>query len=155
MGKNLGAFKIEVDGKILDYRLGKNLKLTDVRNFFNKKYKVKKLWQAPRHVLGELEKSNRKLFLKLSTTDGIGAVTENEYNWNQEFNSQIKRSESNYWVPKNYDYGLYQNKLFFLITDKLEGEFLAKTPAESKISQTFIVSIPDIIAFSRLIQKLD
>jgi len=155
MKKNLGAFKIEVDGKILDYRLGKNLKLADVRNFFNKKYKVKKLWQAPRHVLGELEKSNQKLFLKLSTTDGIGAVTKNEYRWNEEFNSQIKRSTSNYWVPKNYDCGYYQNKLFFLITDKLEGEFLAKEPAKSKISQTFISSLPNVIAFSRLIQEMD
>ena len=155
MKKNLGAFKIEVDGKILDYRLGKNLKLADVRNFFNKKYKVKKLWQGPRHVLGELEKSDKKLFLKLSTTDGIGAVTKNEYNWNDEFNNQIKRSTSNYWVPKNYDCGLYQNKLFFLITDKLEGEFLAKEPAKSKISQTFISSLPNVIAFSRLIQEMD
>ena len=155
MRKHLGAFKIRIGGKILDYRLGKNLNLDDVKNFFSKKYKVKKLWQGPRHVLGELEKPNRKLFLKLSTSEGISAVTKNEYNWNEEFNSQIQRSESNYWVPKNYDCGLYQNKLFFLITDKLEGEFLAKTPAGSKISQTFIVSIPDIIAFSRLIQKLD
>ena len=155
MKKNLGAFKIEADGKILDYRLGKNLKLADVRNFFNKKYKVKKLWQGPRHVLGELEKSDKKLFLKLSTTDGIGAVTKNEYNWNDEFNNQIKRSTSNYWAPKNYDCGLYQNKLFFLITDKLEGEFLAKTPAKSKISQTFISSLPNVITFSQLIQELD
>ena len=155
MKKNLGAFKIEADGKILDYRLGKNLKLADVRNFFNKKYKVKKLWQGPRHVLGELEKSDKKLFLKLSTTDGIGAVTKNEYNWNDEFNNQIKRSTSNYWAPKNYDCGLYQNKLFFLITDKLEGEFLAKEPAKSKISQTFISSIPDVTAFSQLIQEMD
>ena len=63
MGKRLGAFKIGVDGKILDYRLGKNLNLDDVKNFFSKKYKVKKLWQGARHVLGELEKSNQKLFL--------------------------------------------------------------------------------------------
>ena len=155
MKKNLGAFKIEVDGKILDYRLGKNLKLADVRNFFNTKYKVKKLWQGPRHVLGELEKSDKKLFLKLSTSEGISAVTKNEYNWNEEFNNQVKRPKSNYWVPKNYDCGLYPNKLFFLITDKLEGEFLAKTPAESKISQTFISTIPNVITFSQLIQELN
>src|SRR3990167_7203893 len=155
MGKNLGAFKIKVGKKILDYRLGANLDLDDVKNFFNRKYKVKKLWQGPRHVLGELEKSDKNLFLKLSTTAGIGEVTKNEYNWNEEFNSQIKRSNSDYWVPKNYDCGLYQDKLFFLITDKLEGEFLAKTPIKSKISETFLANIPDIIAFSRLIQKLD
>lgn len=155
MKKNLGAFKIRVDGKILDYRMGKNLKLADVRNFFSKKYKVKKLWQGPRHVLGEFEKSNEKLFLKLSTTEGIGAVTKNEYRWNEKFNSQIKRPQSNYWVPKNYDCGLYQNKLFFLITDKLEGEFLAKEPAKSKISETFLSIIPEIISFSDLIQKLE
>src|SRR3990167_1879012 len=143
MGKCLAAFKIRVGGKILNYRLGKNLNLEDVKKYFRKKYKVKKLWQGPRHVLGELEKSNQELFLKLSTTEGIGAVTKNEYRWNEEFNSQIKRPKSNYWVPKNYDCGLYQNKLFFLITDKLKGEFLAKTPTESKMSQTFISSIPN------------
>ena len=154
MGKNLGAFKIKVGKKVLDYRLGNNLNLDDVRNFFSRKFKVKKLWQAPRHVLGELEKSDKNLFLKLSPTEGIGAVTKNEYNWNEEFNSQIKRSNSDYWVPKNYDCGLYQDKLFFLITDKLEGEFLAKSPAASKISQTFIASLPKVIAFSQLIQSL-
>ena len=117
MRKRLGAFKIRIDGKILDYRLGNDLNLDDVKNFFGRKFKVKKLWQEPRHVLGEVEKSDKKLFLKLSTTEGIGAVTKNEYNWNEEFNSQIKRSTSNYWIPKNYDCGLYQDKLFFLITD--------------------------------------
>ena len=154
MRKNLGAFKIRVDGKVLDYRLGKELDLADVKNFFSKKYKVKNLWQGPRHVLGTLEKSNLKLFFKLATTEGIGAVTKNEYRWNEEFNSQIKRRGSNYWVPKNYDCGLYQNKLFFLITDKFEGEFLAKEPIKSKISETFILAIPEIIAYSELIQKL-
>ena len=154
MGKNLGAFKIRVGQKVLDYRLGANLNLDDVRNFFSRKYTVKKLWQGPRHVLGEVEKSDKKLFLKLSTTEGIGVVTKNEYNWNEEFNSQIKRSNSDYWVPKNYDCGFYKNKLFYLITDRLEGEFLAKTPVASKISQTFIASLPDVIAFSQLIQSL-
>ena len=154
MGKNLGAFKIKVGKKILDYRLGENLNLDDVKKFFSRKYRVKKLWQGPRHVLGELEKSDKNLFLKLSTTEGIGAVTKNEYNWNEEFNSQIKRSGSTYWVPKNYDCGFYKNKLFYLITDKLEGEFLAKTPVASKISQTFIASLPKVIAFSQLIQSL-
>ena len=154
MGKNLGAFKIRVGQKVLDYRLGANLNLDDVRNFLSKKYKVKKLWQGPRHVLGELEKSDKKLFLKLSTTEGIGAVTKNEYNWNEEFNSQIQRPSSTYWVPKNYDCGFYKNKLFYLITDKLEGEFLAKEPVKSKISQTFIASLPKVIAFSQLIQSL-
>ena len=154
MRRNLGAFKIKVGKKILDYRSGKNLNLDEVKNFFNRKYKVKKLWQGPRHVLGEVEKSDKKLFLKLSTTEGIGVVTKNEYNWNEEFNSQIKRSNSDYWVPKNYDCGFYKNKLFYLITDKLEGEFLAKEPVKSKISQTFIASLPKVIAFSQLIQSL-
>ena len=155
MGKNLGAFKIKVGKKILDYRLGENLNLDDVKNYFSRKYKVKKLWQGPRHVLGEVEKSDKNLFLKLSTTEGISTVTKNEYNWNEEFNSQIKRPNSDYWVPKNYDCGMYQDKLFFLITDKLEGEFLAKTPAKAKISQTFISSLPGVIAFSQLIQEMD
>src|SRR3989344_2986749 len=154
MRKRLGAFKIRVGQRVLDYRLGKDLNLDEVRNFFSRKYKVKNLWQGPRHVLGELEKSDKKLFLKLSTTEGIGAVTKNEYNWNEEFNSQIQRPSSTYWVPKNYDCGFYKNKLFFLITDKLEGEFLAKSPAASKISQTFIASLPKVIAFSQLIQSL-
>ena len=154
MGKRLGAFKIKVGKKILDYRLGENLNLDDVKKFSSRKYKVKKLWQGPRHVLGELEKSDKNLFLKLSTTAGIGEITKNEYNWNEEFNSQIQRPSSTYWVPKNYDCGFYKNKLFYLITDKLEGEFLAKEPVKSKISQTFIASLPKVIAFSQLIQSL-
>ena len=154
MRKRLGAFKIRVGQRVLDYRLGKDLNLDEVRNFFSRKYKVKNLWQGPRHVLGELEKSDKNLFLKLSTTEGISAVTKNEYNWNEEFNSQIKRPSSNYWVPRNYDCGIYQKKLFYLITDKLEGDLLAEEPTKSKISKLFISNIPKVLAFSQLIQSL-
>lgn len=76
--QNISAFKIKVDGKVLDYRLGCDLNLDKVREFFEKKYKVVKIWQGGRHVLGVLEKGGREYFLKLATTEGISAVTKVE-----------------------------------------------------------------------------
>ena len=88
------AFTIKLNGQLLDYRKSKNLDLVNVRNFFSNKYKVKKLWQEQRHVLGIVEKDDRKLFLKLATTQGIGAVTQIEYKWNDELNRLISRKKN-------------------------------------------------------------
>jgi len=60
--KNISAFLIKVDGKILNYRDGQNLNLDNVHNFFCKKYKIDKIWSGGRHVLGILEKDNKKFF---------------------------------------------------------------------------------------------
>lgn len=98
------AFQIKVDGKILDYRKTETLNLEKVNKYFARKYRVIKLWQEQRHVLGIVEKANRELFLKLATTEGIGVVTQIEYNWNAEFNRLVPRN-SKFWVPQNRDSG--------------------------------------------------
>ncbi|MBU1126896.1 hypothetical protein KKF11_00950, partial [Patescibacteria group bacterium] len=67
MTRVLDSFKIQKDGKILDYRLGENLNLDKIKDYFRKNYYVKKLWQGSRHILGILEKDNVIYFLKLST----------------------------------------------------------------------------------------
>lgn len=154
MQKNLKAFQVMVNGKILDYCLGKKLDLSKVESFLKKKYYVRKLWSGGRHILGILEKENKLLFLKLATTEGISAITENEYAWNQQFNQLVSREQSNFWVPKNWDSGKYNNKLFYLITDLFEGKLLAEKPEKSKISTVFLKSIPSIIRLSELIQEL-
>lgn len=155
MRKHLKAFQINVAGKVLDYRLGKLLDLDQVRAFFEKRYKVAKIGSGGRHILGILEKNDKNLFLKLATTEGISAVTRNEYEWNEQFNNLVSRQISNFWVPKNEDCGLYNDKLFYLITDKFDGELLAEKPEGSEISPTFLNNIPSVIKFSELIQKLD
>lgn len=151
----LKAFQIIVSGKTLDYRLGKKLNLDQVKAFFKKKYQVRKIWSGGRHVLGILEKDNKELFLKLATTEGISAVTRNEYNWNEQFNRLISRKVSNFRVPKNRDCGVYEDKLFYLITDKFTGELLTEKPQKMKMSVVFLNYIPSIIKFSELIQQLE
>lgn len=146
------AFTIKLNGQLLDYRKSKNLDLVNVRNFFSKKYKVDKLWQEQRHVLGIVEKDDRKLFLKIATTEGIGAVTQIEYKWNDEFNRLISRKKK-YWVPLNVDGGFYNN-LFYLITDVFEGDRLAQRPQKNTLYKDFKVYIQSIIEFSELIQNL-
>lgn len=155
MTSDLKAFKIKVNGKILDYRLGKELDLGDVRKFFEKKrYHIRKLWQGGRHVFGILEKKNNKLFLKLSTTKGISALTENEFKWNENFNKIVSRKTSNFWVPKNYDSGIYNN-LFFFVAENIDGLVFTKRPEKVEISREFYDSIYSIIEFSQLIQNLN
>lgn len=151
----LKAFQITLNGKILDYRLGKKLNLDKIRGFFEKKYSVRKLWSGGRHILGILEKDNKTLFLKLSTTEGISAVTKNEYNWNEQFNKLVSKRSFDFWVPQNKDCGVYDNKLFYLITDKLDGELLVQKPGKTIISTDFQDLLHSIIRFSELIQQLD
>lgn len=146
------AFEIKLNGRLLDYRKTEKLDLTNVKNFFSKKYKVKKLWQEQRHVLGIIEKDNQELFLKLASTEGIGAVTQIEYKWNEEFNKLVSR-KSKFWVPLNVDSGFYNN-LFYLITDIFEGEMLAERPQENLLNKDFKEHISSIIEYSELIQNL-
>ncbi len=155
MRNNLRAFQIKVGDKISDYRLGKQLNLGKIRTFFENRYKVLDLYSGGRHVFGTLEKESELLFLKLATTEGISAVTENEYNWNQQFNRQASRQTSDFWVPQNKDCGLYNSTLFYLITDKFYGELLAPGPGKVTISATFLNYLPAVIKFSEFIQKLN
>ncbi|MBI2018393.1 phosphotransferase [Candidatus Daviesbacteria bacterium] len=154
MRKNLKAFQIKVNGRVLDYRLGKKLDLGKTKAFFEKRYLIKKLWSGGRHILGILEKGNKVLFLKLATTEGISTVTKNEYRWNEQFNKLVSRSVSNFWVPQNKDCGLYKDKLFYLITDKFDGELLAQRPERIRVSTILQNLLPSVIEFSELIQEL-
>lgn len=153
MGLNR-AFKIKVGGKLFDYRLGQDLDLEPARNFFSRRYKILKFWQEGRHVLGHLEKEGKKLFLKLATSVGIGALTRVEYNWNFEFNKRVPRPQSRFWVPQNVDSGLYKNDLFYLITDNLEGNLIVDLSGGIKVQKELVESIDDIVEFSEVIQNL-
>lgn len=155
MPKGLSSFKLNIKGRILDYRLGKKLDLKIAAGFFAKKYIVKKLWQDQRHVLGILEKNDKQFFLKLATTEGVGVVTKIEFNWNEQFNTLVPRNSSGFWVPKNFDSGFYQDKLFYLITDKFSGELLAKRPTKTAITSPLLSSLSNIIDYSEFIQTLN
>src|SRR3989344_6245922 len=132
---NLKAFQIKIGGQILDYGLGKQLSLEKIRSFFKKSYEVKNLWTGGRHVLGILERDDRKLFLKLSTTKGISELTKNEFRWNEQFHELVSRKLSNYWVPQNIASGMFNDRLFYLITDYFEGQMLIKGPGNLEISK--------------------
>ncbi len=142
MRTDLKSFKIHKGKKILDYRVGENLNLEKVRSYFKRNYKVEKIWQGARHILGILTKNNLIYFLKLSTSEGISIVTKNEYEWNNYFNQYY--SGNDFVVPQNYDRGFYNKKYYFIITNYLKGESL--DDIETNIAQ--------IIKLSELIQKL-
>jgi len=145
------------DGRVLDYRVGQDLNLAEVTRFFSDKYTVKQIWAEKRHVVGALEASGREYFLKVSTSEGISEVTKNEYAWNEAFNEAVSRSSSDLWVPQNYDSGNYQENLFYIVTDKFEGEKLIRYPEETTEDNhgLFTQNIERVIDFSELIQSLD
>lgn len=62
---------------------------------------------------------------------------------------------SKFWVPKNFDCGLYQKKLLYLITDRFEGELLVREPSSNQIVDLLISNFPSIIEFSESIQNLN
>lgn len=140
------AFDIEVNGKIVDYRVGTSLNLQAVSNFFNKTYTVMSVIQAPRHVVGKLEKHGKKLFFKLATTEGISYLTQNEYVWNEQFNTLYPRKSSDFWVPHNVGSGWYEQNLFYLITDTFNG---------SPVKHIQKNQLTAIIDFTECIQKLN
>ncbi len=150
----MDAFKVNVSGRILDYRKAKNLNLLKVKAYFETKYKVDKIWSGGRHVPGVLKKGNKEFFLKLATTEGISAVSKVEYGWNEQFNKSETRLSSKFWVPTNYDSGYYNGNLFYLITDKFQGEKLSDYPENKDISPIFLYNLDQIVDFSELIQKL-
>ena len=148
------AFEVKANGQVLDYRVSQNLDLDKVRGFFSKGYKVLKIWQQSRHVLGILEKNENKLFLKLATTKGISAVTQIDYNWNKEFNNLVSR-DANFWVPQNIDSGFYEDSLFYMITDYFNGDLLSKTPHPNTEISNIKDYLNQIVEFSELIQSLN
>ena len=148
------AFEVKANGQVLDYRVSQNLDLDKVRGFFSKGYKVLKIWQQSRHVLGILEKNENKLFLKLATTKGISAVTQIDYNWNKEFNNLVSR-DANFWVPQNIDSGFYEDGLFYMITDYFNGDLLSKTPHPNTEISNIKDYLNQIVEFSELIQNLN
>ena len=149
----LGAFKVKVGDKILDYRQGKDLDLQKAQSFFSKNYQVKKLWQGGRHVLGILRRRDEEFLLRLATTEGISAVTKIEHDWNDRFNQLLPRANSSFWVPQNIESGLY-NSLYYLITDKLDGEFLQKEPKPGQPLDIIKANLDEVIRFSQSIQNL-
>lgn len=148
----LKAFKIIKNGKELDYRLGKKIDLTQAEAFFALKYKVKSLVMDTRHVTGIIEEDGKGYFLKLSTTEGMSILSENEYKWNDAFNAQFS-SELNFRVPINHDSGYYQD-LFYMITEKFNGELICPLRQEPSNTQILESQIDNIIKFSELIQSM-
>lgn len=152
MVRVLDSFKVRSGNKFLDYRLGKDLDLFEIKTFFQKQYQVKKLWKEPRHVLGILAKDGREYFLKLATSEGITVVTRNEYYWNDYYNNYS--SNSKYLVPKNYKNGLYKNKYFYLITDYFNGKLLCEIRDASVDISDLVSAIPQIIEIFEIIKRL-
>jgi hypothetical protein len=140
------------NGKIVDYRVGKELDLKEIRKFFEKDYSVKKIWSEKRHVVGFLEKNGKQLFLKLSTSEGIGIMTKTEANWNEAFNKLVPRS-SCFWVPQNFDSGYLRNNLFYLITDRFIGKKLGEALPHQP-SQLITQNIDKLVDLTELIQSL-
>lgn len=154
MTQKLQAFEIEADGKILDYRVGATLDLIDVGKFFEKEYTVESLHNAGRHVLGELVKDDKRLFLKIATTQGIGVMLENERRWNDEFHRTVIQASSAFRVPKNFAHGLFQEKYPYLITEAMEGRLIVEKPDSAVMTPVLEESLESIIRFSEFIQTL-
>ncbi len=154
MGALRKAFEVRVGNKVLDYRVGATLELDKIRRHFEKRFTVVRLVNGGRHVLGELEKDGKEYFLKLATTEGISAVTRNEYRWNEVFAAAFPRAKTRFWVPMNMEEGTYDKCLYYFITDMLRGEHLSSGPHTGMLHTDFPAVIPDVITLSENIQDM-
>lgn len=142
------AFRVRKNGRSLDYRVGENLDLDRVRDFFNQNYDVRRLWQEKRHVGMWVAENGKEYFLKLSTTEGIGIRSQTEKVWNDEFNKHS--TSDNFLVPNNLEDGHY-NGLYYLVMDRFNGSFVCDIEGKDDLIDE---NINDIISFSEHIQSL-
>ncbi len=144
----MDAFKVQKNGKLLDYRVGETLDLKSVKSFLQKNYKVIRLWQGCRHVLGKVRDEYREYFIKMATTPGISARLETERIWCEEFN---KLSINEYYlVPKFYEGGYYKG-LYYILIEEYTGPQIAAIDQKYNFIGQYINQIID---FSEFIQDL-
>lgn len=113
-----------------------------VKNFLQEKgYVVIKLWQPWRHVIGIVKKADKQLFFKMATTVKIGRMTKNEFFWNELISKKLNL-DAPFLVPKNIEKGLFQERLFFFISDYFGDRTLAdKYPPRTKGLNKWIFKI--------------
>lgn len=108
----------------------KKLNLEDIGRYLEDKgYKVQKLEQPWRHVVGTVRYENEKLFLKLASTKEIGERTENEAYWDSRVNDNWKKFITTFGSPKVFDDGYYKDRYWF-IASYVTGKPLAEVGKE-------------------------
>lgn len=124
-----------------------------VTNFLQQKgYHVSKIWRPWRHIVAVVKKDNQDLFFKMATTIKTSKMTENEFRWNEIVAKKIN-SNTCFVPPKNLEKGLFQDRLFFFISQYFGKNTLAdKYPPRSKELNQWLSKIT--IAAS-LISKID
>jgi len=124
-----------------------------VTNFIEKKgYAVIKIKRPWRHIVAVIEKDGQQLFFKMATTIKTSKMTENEYNWNERVGSQL-RPKAPFLVPRSYEHGIFQKKLFFFISAYFGNQTLAdKYPPNAKELDKWI---PKIAQAAYLISQID
>lgn len=147
--------RIKIENKYLDTYSPGNVDLKKFSDLLRLNgYKVEKVWLDLRHAVGLLHKDGHKLIAILSTTEGMSWATRTEYEWNDQFNRQVKKSESTFLVPVNHDWG-YFNNLFYLITDFSDGKLLFDEFKNNFNRKIFNYDLDKILDFSELIQSLN
>lgn len=148
------AFTITKNGKEFDYRTGKSLDLSKVEEHFSKQYRVRQLKNYGRHVTALLEKDGKNFFLKLATTEGISLVCRNEREWDSAFNRAYSSLGLPYRVPRVIDEGMYDQNLFYIITEYFDGPLLWRIQQEGNASAKLLPSFERVLTFSEHIQNM-
>ncbi|MBI2314889.1 hypothetical protein HYU93_02420 [Candidatus Daviesbacteria bacterium] len=149
----LNSFKVRSGLKLVDYRLGEDLDSQEIKVYFQSRdYKIGNLQNSGRHVTGILTKAGEKYFLKLSTSEGISIVTQNEFNWNNYFNANNLNNK--FHVPKNFDSGYFKDKYFYLITNYFNGKLLCQFRDQYQNLNLLTKSLTQIIELAENIQQL-
>ena len=106
-----------------DHVKNEKLNLEEVGRYFESKgYKVQKLEQPWRHVVGQVKFENEKLFVKLASTTGAGERTINEATWNRNLNVVWKKYITTFKTPKIFDDGYFEDRYWFI------GEYVFGKP---------------------------
>lgn len=126
----------------------REIPLSEVEEFLEGKgFTVEKLDRPWRHVVGIIRKVDAKYFFKLGTTLKVSKMTENEYLW-YELVGEHLNSDTPFVVPKGLEKGLYNERLFYHISDYFEGETLAdKYPPTTKSLASWIQKIARAVLF--------
>ncbi len=132
-----------------DHVTEQKLNLEEVGRYFESKgYKVQKLEQPWRHIVGLLKFENEKLFLKLASTSGIGERTINEAEWDKNTNTVWKKYITTFKTPKLFDEGYFQDRYWFI------GEYVFGKPIAEVSGKNSNIESKDLIKSAEIAKEI-
>lgn len=149
------AFQIERDGKIFNYRDGEQFNEQELRFFFEQKgYLIESVQVSVRHAIVHLQRSGKEYCAKVSTSFGVGLMTQQEVLWNTTAEKHLP-VDAVFTVPTVIEAGEFPGKRTYYITDWVKVALLAPCPPSHHFVPSFTLSRAQIEQICRMTEQIE